>query len=130
MQGGQAAGLAVHICKRRKSCACFDCTRRLRRSLRRWGFLPERDFRITTGHCGDCAAIPQALWYFAAETIAAPRAGHTVAGFTRGVSAWEDLRQWGAAHGVPAPIETPALVWIGSPHRVAPGKARRRWRDA
>lgn len=82
------------------------------------GLFAGGDFRVTTGRCGDCAAIAQALWYFAAETIAAPRAGYPVAGFARRVSAWEDLRQWAAAHGAPAPIEMPPLVWIGSPHRV------------
>jgi hypothetical protein len=52
------------------------------------GLFPGRDFRLTTGRCGDCAAIPQALWYFADETIAAPRVGLPVAGFTRRVTAW------------------------------------------
>jgi hypothetical protein len=78
------------------------------------GLFPGSDFRLTTGRCADCAAIPQALWYFADETIAAPQPGLPVAGFARGVPALEDLRQWAAAHAPGMPIEDPPLIWIGS----------------
>jgi hypothetical protein len=79
------------------------------------GLFPGRDFRLTTGRCTDCAAIPQALWYFADETIAAPRPGVPVAGFARGMTPSQDLRQWAAAHAPGMPIEDPPLVWMGSP---------------
>jgi hypothetical protein len=81
----------------------------------RIGLFSGSDFRLTTGRCTDCAAIPQALWYFADEIIAAPRAGVAVAGFTRGVTVPEDLRQWAAVHAPEAPIDDPPLIWIGSP---------------
>jgi hypothetical protein len=82
------------------------------------GLLPGRDFRLATGRCSDCAAIPQALWYFADETIAAPRVGLPVAGFTRGVTAWQDLERWAATQNAGTPIEEPPLVWIGAPEIV------------
>ncbi len=82
------------------------------------GLFAGQDFRLATGRCSDCAAIPQALWYFASETIAAPRVGSPVAGFERGVSAWQDLRHWAATHGAATPRETPPLVWIGAPEIV------------
>ena len=79
------------------------------------GLFPGRDFRLATGRCTDCGAIPQALWYFADETIAAPREGLPVAGFARGVPPLQDLRQWAAAHAPGMPIENPPFIWIGSP---------------
>jgi hypothetical protein len=59
--------------------------------------------------------IPQALWYFADETIATPKPGIAPAGFMRGVSAWDDIRQWASAHPLDAPLDPPPLIWIGSP---------------
>ena len=82
------------------------------------GLFPGRDFRLTTGRCDDCAAIPQALWYFADETIAAPRVGLPVAGFTRGVTAWQDLERWAATQNAAMPIEAPPLIWIAAPEIV------------
>jgi hypothetical protein len=82
------------------------------------GLFPGQDFRLTTGRCSDCAAIPQALWYFADEVIAAPRVGRPVAGFTRGVTAWQDVERWAATHSAGTPIEAPPLVWIGAPEIV------------
>jgi len=87
--------------------------------LESWlGLFSGQDFRLTTGRCSDCAAIPQALWYFAGETIAAPRVGLPVAGFARGVSAWQDLQHWAATQSPATPRETPPLVWIGAPEIV------------
>ncbi len=84
----------------------------------RLGLYAGQDFRLTTGRCSDCAAIPQALWYFADETIAAPKAGVPVAGFTRGVSAWQDLQRWAATQGAAAPLDAPPLIWIAAPEIV------------
>ena len=79
------------------------------------GLFSGEDFRLTDGHCSDCAAIPQALWYFLDETIAAPRQGLPVAGFTPGLSVREDLERWAATHPPDGAIDEPPLVWIGSP---------------
>ena len=84
----------------------------------RIGLFAGQDFRLATGRCGDCAATPQALWYFADETIAAPRPGVPVSGFEHGVTAWQDLQHWAATRGAATPIEAPPLVWIGAPEIV------------
>src|SRR5262249_24899601 len=79
------------------------------------GLFEGKDFRLTTGRCSDCAAIPQALWYFEGETIAAPRQGLRVAGFTPGLTLREDLEHWAATHPPDGAIDEPPFVWIGSP---------------
>jgi hypothetical protein len=81
----------------------------------RIGLFDGRDFRLTTGHCRDCAAIPAAMWYFRDELIAAPLPGLPVAGFGRHVTFTQDLRQWAAARPADAALELPPLVWIASP---------------
>lgn len=80
----------------------------------RIGLFRGGDLRLTTGHCSDCATIPQALWYFTDETIAVPRPGLAAAAFRRGVTAWDDLRQWARTHALDGKLDAPPLVWIGS----------------
>lgn len=53
-------------------------------------------FTATTGRCSNCGTPPQALWYFADETIAIPLA----------------QEQQGVAH------QPPFLVWLGSPELI------------
>ena len=84
----------------------------------RIGLFRGADLRLTTGQCSDCATIPQALWYFADETIAVPRPGLAAANFTRGVTAWDDLRQWAGTHALDGRLDAPPLLWIGSPEIV------------
>jgi hypothetical protein len=84
----------------------------------RIGLFQGDDLRLTTGRCSDCATVPQALWYFADETIAVPRPGLAAAGFTPGVTAWDDLRRWARTHALDGRLEAPPLVWIGSPETV------------
>jgi len=79
------------------------------------GLFRMDELRLATGRCRDCATIRQALWYFADETIASARPGIPVAGFTRGVTAWDDLRQWAATHPLDAKPNAPPLLWIGAP---------------
>lgn len=83
-----------------------------------FGLYPATNFRVTTGACSDCATIRQALWYFRAETIAAPNPGLPAAGFTLGVHAFDDVRQWAQARPPGAPIDYPPLVWIAAPQIV------------
>ena len=59
--------------------------------------------------------IPQALWYFAEETIATPKRGIAPAGFARGMTPWDDIRRWASAQRLDAPLDPPPLIWIGSP---------------
>jgi hypothetical protein len=84
------------------------------------GLYEGENFRLTTGLCGDCAAIHQALWYFRGETIAAPKPGVAVAGFAPNMSMREDLAQWAATHPRDEPLDLPPLIWIGS-REVVPG---------
>jgi hypothetical protein len=84
-----------------------------------FGLYPQSDFRVTDGRCRDCPTIPQALWYFERETIAVPKSGVPVAGFTPGVDVGTDLREWLAARAAETPPEYPPLVWIGAPHVVS-----------
>jgi hypothetical protein len=79
------------------------------------GLFRMDELRLSTGHTCDGATIPQALWYFAEETIATPLAGVAVAGFRRGVSAWDDLREWASTHALDAKLAAPPLVWVGAP---------------
>ena len=80
-----------------------------------YGLLPAENFRITDGNCTDCAALPQALWYFRGEAIAVPRPGWPVAGFTRHLPVLEDLAAWASSTPPGAAADYPPLVWLGSP---------------
>ena len=79
------------------------------------GLFRMDELRLSTGRTCDGATIPQALWYFANETIATPRAGVAVAGFARGTNAWDDVREWASTHALDAKLEAPPLVWVGAP---------------
>jgi hypothetical protein len=80
----------------------------------RIGLFSGADFRLATGRSPEATAIPQALWYFADETIAVPRPGVAVAGFERGVTVAQDLAHWIAKDPTGMPMDAPPLVWIGS----------------
>ena len=82
------------------------------------GLFRMDELRLASGRCPDCATIRQALWYFGDETIVTARPGVAVAGFARGVTAWDDLRQWAAAHPLDAKPDAPSLIWIGAPEIV------------
>ena len=79
------------------------------------GLYRAADFRLTDGHCADCDAIPQALWYFRDEAIAVPRPGLPVAGFARGASTFDDVARWAASHAPGTPPDYPTLIWVASP---------------
>src|SRR5258708_1645934 len=83
-----------------------------------FGLYPASDFRLTTGECRDCAAIRQALWYFRDQTIGVPVPGRAIAGFTTGVRAIDDVRDWAAARRLGAAIDYPPLVWVAAPEIV------------
>ena len=80
-----------------------------------FGLYPATNFRLTTGECKDCAAIPQALWYFRDQTIAVPLPEFPVSGFDLGVHATDDLIRWVATRAPAAPIDYPPLVWVSAP---------------
>ncbi|WP_301101714.1 hypothetical protein [Propionivibrio sp.] len=89
-----------------------------------YGLFPADDFRVTTGACGDCATIPQALWFFKNETIAVPRVGHPIAGYDPQLRAIVDLQRWNALTPPGSARDYPALVWVGSPQVI-----ERAWLD-
>lgn len=83
----------------------------------RLGLYPATEFRHTDGRCSDCAAPPQALWYFEAEPIAVPLAN--AAGFERSLAAQDDVRAWAQASNWRPDAQRPPLVWLGSPQIAA-----------
>ena len=83
-----------------------------------FGLYPATDFRLTDGHCADCAAPPAALWYFERETIAVPLPGRPLAGYATGVRTFDDVRAWQAAQPADAPLDYPPLVWVEAPQTV------------
>ena len=82
------------------------------------GLFRMDELRLATGHCRDCVAIPQALWYFADETIATPRPSVAAAGFARGLRPIDDVRQWASSHTLDAKLDAPPLIWLGAPEIV------------
>ena len=80
----------------------------------RLGLLPGQDFRLADGKCKDCAALPQALFYFRDEVIAVPRAGLPVSGFSAVERGQRDVASW-AASPAAQELAYPGLVWLGAP---------------
>ena len=89
----------------------------------RLGLYDAGQFRLTDGHCGDCAAPRQALWYFEQETIAAPLPGLPSPAIQPGLRAADDVRAWTATlpDGDPGTAASgyPPLVWVAAPHVAA-----------
>nr|WP_315258989.1 hypothetical protein [uncultured Duganella sp.] len=83
------------------------------------GLYPTERFRLSTGHCKDCLASEQALWYFADDLIAV--AQRDAAGYAPRLRAQDDVQAWLAEGGGKARNVPPPLLWIGSPH-VAEGR--------
>lgn len=79
----------------------------------RLGLHAANEFRLATGRCQDCAATPQALWYFQDDVVAVPKA--RASGFTRTLRAQDDVRKWSAEHLAKGGGDKPSLLWLGSP---------------
>ena len=84
-----------------------------------YGLFPADQFVVTSGACPDCAALPQALWYFRDETIAVPKPGVPLAGFEPALPVPEDLAAWAKRNPLNGMTEFPPLVWLGAPDVVA-----------
>jgi len=80
-----------------------------------YGLFPADLFVTTSGGCADCAALPQALWYFRSEIIAVPKPGAQVAGFEPAMPVWDDLAAWAQATPFDADAVLPPLVWQAAP---------------
>lgn len=77
-----------------------------------FGLHPGAGLQLTTGACADCATIPQALWYFQNELIAAPQKGVVTAGHTLGMAAQADVADF-MSRQPPLDAQAP-LIWLGS----------------
>lgn len=81
-----------------------------------FGLYDASAFHVATGStCGDAAPIRQARWYFRDEWIALPDADAPMAGYTRGVATFDDVRRWAATRDAEASIDFPPLVWVSAP---------------
>ena len=85
------------------------------RAMAAYGLFPADQFVTTSGDCADCAALPQALWYFRNETIAVPKPGAPVAGFEPALPVRDDLATWAQATPFDAGVVLPPLVWLAAP---------------
>jgi hypothetical protein len=79
----------------------------------RVGLFDTQDFRLSSGHCSDCNAPAQALWYFQDDLVATPK--RNPAGFDPSLRVQDDVRAWAAQHPGDGGDEYPALLWLGSP---------------
>ena len=80
-----------------------------------FGLFPATDFSVVDGGRADSPVSPPARFYFEREPIAVPRPGLPVAGFSRGVTAFDDVRAWAATRLPAAPPDYPPLVWVAAP---------------
>ncbi|MBL8484265.1 MAG: hypothetical protein JNJ60_18860, partial [Rhodocyclaceae bacterium] len=83
------------------------------------GLHATRGLQMVSGPCLECASIPQALWYFKDDLVAAPMAGTPVAGVTPGMPAQADLAAYLAGAPDGASAAAAPLIWLGSPEVVA-----------
>lgn len=83
------------------------------------GLYPAAGFSVGLGRDEPRPPLRQAAWYFRDEIVAVPRAGLPLAGFERGVHAFDDIARWAAARPEGAAIDYPALVWVAAPQRIA-----------
>ena len=82
------------------------------------GLYPTTDFDVVSGSAGPRPALRQAAWYFREQTIAVPRPGLPLAGYTPGLTAFDDLRRWAEQRPAGAPIDHPPLVWVAAPRQL------------
>lgn len=81
------------------------------------GLHTSEGLKLTTGKCADCATVPQALWYFKDELLAAPVRTTSSAGYSAGLDAQADV----AATVVGKPVQNvqSPLIWLGSSKVIA-----------
>ena len=69
----------------------------------------------STAAAAGASISPQARFYFQREPIAVPAPGRPIAGFSRGVATFDDVRAWAAAWRAGQPPDYPPLVWVAAP---------------
>lgn len=80
----------------------------------RIGLLDASKLKLTTGKCADCASLPQSLWFFQNDVIAAPATAAIAAGFSPKLDRRTDVKAW-AATPAAAQLAYPTVTWIGAP---------------
>jgi hypothetical protein len=83
------------------------------------GLYPAKDFRVTKADCKNCAASPQALWYFGDDIVAV--ASREAVGSSPRARAQDDVLAWRLRNAGKAQNQPPPLLWMGSP-QVARGR--------
>ncbi|MBX3668439.1 MAG: hypothetical protein KF778_08560 [Rhodocyclaceae bacterium] len=78
------------------------------------GLHSVQGLRLTSGNCENCAALPQALWYFRDDLIFAPPAGTAAAGFAPRTAAQADVAQYMSDAAAAPQASAPPLIWVGS----------------
>nr|MBL8410737.1 hypothetical protein [Dechloromonas sp.] len=79
------------------------------------GLFPVENFTVAIGCETKCDSVPQALWYFAAETVAVPRQGVPLAGYDPHLRLEDDLHSWVKRISCSDEPDYPPLIWLGSP---------------
>lgn len=80
----------------------------------RIGLLDASKLKLTTGKCADCASLPQSLWFFQDDVIAAPVSGNLAAGVSPKLDRRADVKAWAQTPGA-AQLAYPTVTWIGAP---------------
>lgn len=83
------------------------------------GLYPAKDFKITRADCANCAASPQALWYFGNDIVAV--ASREAVGSSPRARAQDDVLAWRLQTAGKAQGKPPQMLWMGSP-QVAQGR--------
>jgi hypothetical protein len=83
-----------------------------------YGLYTTRRFDVVEKPVSWPGVVQQALWYFRDETVALPWQGQPVAGYTRGVATYDDVRAWARALSDAPPADLPPLVWVAAPDAV------------
>lgn len=76
------------------------------------GLYSLQNYRLTNGHCTDCNAPKQALWYFQDDLVATPTSN--AASFDATLRVQDDVKTW-AQQFPTGDDKNPALLWMGSP---------------
>jgi hypothetical protein len=84
----------------------------------RIGLLDAGTLKLTDGSCSDCASLPQSLWYFQNDVIAAPVSADLVAGVSPALDRRTDITRW-APTPAARELRYPSVIWVGAPLIIA-----------
>lgn len=83
-------------------------------SNERIGLLDASKLKLTTGKCIDCASLPQSLWFFQNDVIAAPTSNDLAAGVSPKLDRRADVKAW-AQTATAGQLAYPTVTWIAAP---------------